>query len=243
MIAALGALAGAILGSFLATLIIRWPKDRSISTGRSQCDACGRVLGVRDLIPIVSSLVQRSRCRTCGARIDPTHLRVELACALIGGMALLIQPGAGGAALAFLGWLMVPLVVLDWRHFWLPDRLTLLVAAVGLAVGGYATGLALSDRVIGGAAGFLSLWLIGVLFVRFRGKRGLGGGDAKLLGGIGCWVGWQHLPTVLLVAAGGSLVVILALGFHRDRARRYPFGAALGFAGWLVAASLLFAIR
>src|SRR3546814_15797679 len=62
---ALAALVGLILGSFIATLVLRWPAGRSV-LGRSQCDACGRPLGLLDLVPLLSALAARGGCRMCG---------------------------------------------------------------------------------------------------------------------------------------------------------------------------------
>ena len=90
--ALLGATAGAIAGSFLATIILRWPQGRGVLRGRSACDGCGRVLGVVDLVPMVSALVQRGRCRSCGAPIDPLHGRVEAGCAISGAFAVGLSP-------------------------------------------------------------------------------------------------------------------------------------------------------
>src|SRR3546814_6883087 len=83
-----GAVAGAIIGSFLATLILRWPQGRSVVHGRSACDGCGLTLGGLELVPLFSALAQRGRCRACGAAIDPLHWRMEAGCALIGAVAL-----------------------------------------------------------------------------------------------------------------------------------------------------------
>src|SRR3546814_3454780 len=92
---ALAALVGLILGSFIATLVLRGPAGRSV-LGRSQCDACGRPLGVPDLIPLLSALAARGRCRTCDAPIDRFHSRVEAGSALIGALALALMPGTAG---------------------------------------------------------------------------------------------------------------------------------------------------
>ena len=80
---ALGVL-GALVGSFVAALVVRWPQDRSVMRGRSACDECGRTLTARDLVPLLSALTLRGRCRTCRAPIDPLHWRVEAIAALIG---------------------------------------------------------------------------------------------------------------------------------------------------------------
>uniref|UniRef100_UPI0028A01846 prepilin peptidase n=3 Tax=unclassified Sphingomonas TaxID=196159 RepID=UPI0028A01846 len=69
--------AGAIIGSFVAALVLRWLDDRSVLTGRSACDACGAPLRVWELVPLLSALALRGRCARCGARIDPAHVRIE----------------------------------------------------------------------------------------------------------------------------------------------------------------------
>ncbi len=85
----IGAGLGAVIGSFLATIVSRWPRGASVVTGRSRCDGCGRALGVVDLVPLLGWLVARGQCRTCGARIDPVHPSIEAGAALIGGVCAL----------------------------------------------------------------------------------------------------------------------------------------------------------
>ena len=233
--ALVGGVAGAIIGSFLATLILRWPQGRGVARGRSACDGCGRVLGARDLVPLLSALVQRGRCRTCGAAIDPLHGRVEAGCALIGALAIGGMPGPGGIGWAVLGWMLLTLAVLDWRHFWLPDALTLPLAFLGLTLGMWATDVVLIDRIIGAAVGYGALLAIALAYRALRGRDGLGLGDAKLLGALGAWFGWQALPFILLIAAVTGLLVMVVTGRARDRTARVPLGTFLALAalpGW-----------
>lgn len=233
-----GAIAGAIAGSFLATLILRWPADRQVVSGRSSCDSCRRTLGLLDLVPIGSWLWTRGRCRSCGERIDPLHLWVELAAAGAGGLALLLAPGLRGIVLALMFWQLLALALLDARHYWLPDRLTLLLAVTGLGLAGLAPGAPLAQRLIGGGLGFASLWLIATAYRRLSGREGLGAGDAKLLGAIGCWLGWMALAPVVLMASLGGLAV--ALVTRRKRLDHLPFGTFLAAAAgvWTIAAAL-----
>ncbi|WP_088185558.1 prepilin peptidase [Sphingobium sp. Z007] len=228
--ALIGALAGAILGSFLATLILRWPQGRGVARGRSVCDGCGRMLAARDLIPLFSAMVQRGRCRTCGARIDPLHGRVEAGCAIIGALAIGGVPDMGGIGWALLGWTLLTLAILDWRHFWLPDALTLPLAFLGLTIGMWATDVSLIDRVMGAAIGYGALLAISMGYRALRGRDGLGLGDAKLLGALGAWFGWQALPFILLIASMMGLVVMLASGRARSRTARVPLGTFLALA-------------
>lgn len=230
--AAFGFVLGAIIGSFLATVVLRWPQGRSASAGRSRCDCCDRTIDLRDLVPLISALARRGRCRHCGASINPIHWRVELASALIGAVALSAAPDVAGLALAAFGLLLVPLAILDWRHFWLPDRLVLALALAGLP-GGAALGVAVVDQLIGGLAGFASLWLVADGYRRLRGRTGLGQGDPKLMGAIGLWLGWQWLAPLLAAAAGTGLVVALAA--RRRATDQFPFGTMLALTAWPVA--------
>lgn len=225
----LAGLIGLLLGSFIATLVLRWPEGRSLF-GRSQCDGCGRPLGGRDLVPLVSAALSRGRCRTCGAAIDPFHGRVELASSLIGAGALALLPGTAGWLWALFGWLLLPLALLDARHFWLPDRLTLILAVAGLLFAGPMLGTSLVDRWIGALVGGGALALLAWLYARARRRDGMGGGDPKLVAAIGAWLGWQALPLLLLLASLGGIVWALALQRKGDRPlgeRRVPFGAFL----------------
>ncbi len=227
---------GAVFGSFIATLAIRWPQGRSIAKGRSACDGCGRTLGAGELVPLASFVALRGRCRGCGTRIAPGHLVTELLGAAIGIVAGLVAPGFAGVAGSVCGWLLLALGAIDLAAFWLPDRLTgtLAIAALLGALAGVAPDL--TDRLIGGAGGFATLWLVAVLYQRLRGRTGLGGGDPKLFGAIGLWLGWRALPTVLLIAslAGLAVVLVMAVAGRRPAATdRLPLGTLLAAAAFL----------
>ncbi|WP_420496842.1 prepilin peptidase [Sphingopyxis macrogoltabida] len=233
---AFAALIGLVLGSFIATLVMRWPQGRSV-LGRSQCDACHQPLDVRDLVPLLSALWSRGRCRRCGAPIDPFHGRVEIVSALIGAVALVSMAGTAGWLWALFGWLLLPLALLDARHFWLPDRLNALLAMVGLLFAGPLLGTPLLDRWIGALAGGLVLAAIALLYRRVRGAEGMGGGDPKLVAAVGAWLGWQALPLMLLLASLGGIAWVLVAQKREGDAplalRRVPFGVFLCAAAWI----------
>lgn len=236
MQAVLGLIAGLILGSFIALLTQRWPAGRSVVRGRSQCDACGRTLAARDLVPLLSVLASKGRCRQCGGAIALRHSWIELAAGGIGAAALGLHPGLPGIAGAAFGWGLLVLAVLDVEHFWLPDRVTLPLAALGLLAGLVAEP-PLMDRLIGAAAGFATLAAVAALYRAATGRRGMGGGDPKLFAAIGAWLGWLTLPIVLLLAAllGLALVGLDRLrGRPVDRLTRLPFGALMAVAAWPV---------
>lgn len=205
---ALGIL-GAIIGSFVAALVIRWNDDRSVVKGRSACDSCSAVLRPFELVPLLSALVQRGRCRACGARIAPLHWRVELIALAIGASAGWVAAGPIALAGAVFGWVLLALGTLDLIAFWLPDRLTRTLTATGAVTALWFPPSA-TDRAIGGAVGFGALWLIATAYRRLRGRDGMGGGDPKLFGAIGLWLGWPMLPAVLLIASMVGLGAALA---------------------------------
>ena len=236
---ALGVL-GAVFGSFIAALVIRWPQGRSVMRGRSACDACGRTLHAGELVPLLSFVVQRGRCRGCGAAIDPRHVGIELAGAAIGFAAGLVSPGVGGCAGAVFGWLLLALAALDLTAFWLPDRLTGLLAVAGIAAGAAGLDPPIGDRAIGGIAGYATLAGIAWGYKATRHRDGMGGGDPKLLGAIGLWLGWRMLPAVLVIASLIGLGVALfahLTGRGMTRTTALPFGAMLAVAAypaWMV---------
>ncbi|WP_265528084.1 prepilin peptidase [Sphingomicrobium marinum] len=225
-------MAGAIFGSFIATLVLRWPEAKSLR-GRSACDSCAKQLGAIELVPLLSYLALRGRCRHCNAPIDRFHFQVELTAGVIGAIALGLLPTIAGLLLAVMGWLLLPLFILDVRHLWLPDRLTALLALIGLAFAGFANELSLFDRALGGFVGAASLGLIAYLYRKTRGHDGMGSGDPKLFGAIGCWIGWQLLPVALLVGSAGLLAIVLLRGSARDGAAQHPLGAGLAVGGFL----------
>lgn len=234
-VAAGGALLGLILGSFIATAAIRWPAGESVSAGRSRCDGCDAALGPAELVPLLSYLVQRGRCRRCGARIDPSHVAIELAAAALGLVAALAHPLPLALVSALFGWWLLLIAVIDLEHQWLPDRLTLPLIALGLAAAWSGLGPPLAERLAGAAIGWAALAAIAWLYRRFRGREGMGGGDPKMLGAIGAWVGAWHLPVVLLGAGLLGLAAALVMrlrGEEVSATSRLPLGTLMALAAW-----------
>ncbi len=217
----------------LGAMAARWPNlDRDFVLGRSRCATCGATLAARELVPLWSWLRQTGRCRHCGARIGWLPLLAEVAA---GGVALLAfstlaTPSA--ALLTAVGWWLLLLALVDAEHGRLPDLLTLPLLVTGLAAAAMLpvpglVGLAASG--LGAVLGFLSFAAVGRLYLAWRGRVGLGGGDAKLLAALGAWVGVDGLAPVILGAA------LLALGFAlRSGLRRAE--DALAFGPWLAIA-------
>jgi leader peptidase (prepilin peptidase) / N-methyltransferase len=224
-----GALLGLIAGSFIALVTWRWPQGQAV-TGRSRCDHCGGQLGAAELVPLLSFLWQRGRCRHCAAAIAPRHLLIELACAAVGAALLWRYPGVGGLAAAVCGWWLVALIVLDVEHFWLPDALTLPFIPLALLAGLAFPTPPLGERVLAAGLGFAVLWALRFSYRITRGRDGMGGGDPKLLAGLGALLGVIVLP--FLLTGASALGLGLALwdryrGRAVSAATRLPLGALL----------------
>lgn len=228
---------GTIWGSFVGALCSRWPKGESVIAGRSRCDNCATPIAAYDLVPIFSFLLLRGKCRICGEPIGPTPFVIEVIAALIGVVPFLLFPGEQAFAVAILGWLLLPMVILDFQHFWLPTRLVMMLAVGGLIAGPMlSSDLLWQDRLIGAVAGFLCLEIIRRAFQWLRRKEGMGAGDPKLFAAIGLWLGWAALPFVLLVASGIGMVFMLAIGAaRREHEIQFPFGSYMGIAAYCVA--------
>lgn len=139
-------------------------------------------------------------------------------------------------ATALLGAALVALAILDARFFWLPDALTLPLVALGLALAvfeGRETALA---HALAAAGAFAALWALNRLYRAWRGRDGLGLGDAKLLAAAGAWVGPFALPGLVLAAAATGLLFALAakaIGREMHGTTELPFGVFLCLAFWL----------
>ena len=232
------AIFGAIWGSFVAALCVRWPLGKSVMSGRSTCDSCGVRIAAYDLVPIFSYLILRGACRSCHQKIGWSSLAIEVTTVMIGAISALVAPGLWAVAIAVFGWILLPLVVLDLRHLWLPNRLVILLAIAGVPVGAVAfPQIELLDRAVGAILGFLSLEIIRSAYRIFRKQDGMGRGDPKLFAALGIWVGWQHLPLILV---GATVLGLIAILFGRlisgnNGRTAFPLGAYLGISALLTA--------
>lgn len=226
------------IGSFLGVLILRLPHGRPIALARSACASCGRVLAVRDLVPLLSFPLLRGRCRTCHAPIGVFHLAIELAATAVALWAALTleEPNRIWAG-CVLGWTLLVLAWIDVEHMMLPDVLTLPLTLAGLGAALLLDPQDVADRALGAMAGYLVFRAVAAGYRAWRGQDGLGGGDAKLLAAAGAWLGWQALPLVVLEASlAGIAAALIAhlLGRRISRTTALPFGPFIAAAVWLV---------
>jgi leader peptidase (prepilin peptidase) / N-methyltransferase len=224
------------IGSFLGVVIRRLPEGRPVAWARSDCESCGATLTARDLLPLISWLMTRGRCRHCGDALGWFYPGVELAALAVAIVALMVDGQEQAWLDCLLGWSLLTLGWIDLRTWLLPDLLTLPLLVLGLVVCMAFDPEGLADRAAAAAIGYLALRAVAWAYQRYRGREGLGQGDAKLFAAAGAWLGLAALPQVILLAAAAALATAAALGLAGTRLRArtaLPFGPFLGLATWL----------
>lgn len=201
---------GSAFGSFLNVVILRSMKGTSLS-GRSVCPHCRKTLAWYELIPIVSFVLQRGRCRTCGKQISIQYPIVEL----IAGLGTVVLFPSIPAILFF--YILLVLFFIDLRTFLLPDFFILVLCVLAFMFGaGSYEGMAL------GAGFLLFLWAI-------TSGKGIGFGDVKLLIPLGLWFGVAGTVTLLAFAfiAGALVGLYLLITKQATRTTAIAFGPYL----------------
>ena len=229
---------GLAIGSFLNLNIDRIPRGLSIVSPPSLCDRCQRRLGLLDLVPLLSYLWLRGRCRFCGV---PIPLRAFLVEAVTGALFGFVAYRFGltplaGVILAY-GSLLITVSVIDLEHIIIPDKLVIpgiLLAFAAVPFGPIGEDRALGEAfwraVAGGGLGMAILLFIYVMaFVMYRSNIGFGFGDVKLGALIGLVIGFPDVLIALYFTfiSGGVTAVLLLLLRLRGRRDAIPYGPFL----------------
>lgn len=210
---------------------------------RSKCPSCAAPIRAWQNIPVLSYLLLGAQCANCRVSISVRYPLVEIITAVLAGVCAW-RFGFGWEALAAIGmtFALVAISLIDADHQLIPDSIVVPLLWAGLLMslahplaGADALFIAPRDAIIGALAGYLSLWTVYQLFKLVTGKEGMGYGDFKLLAALGAWLGWQVLPTIILMSAVVGAVVGIALIVFRGRDRQVPipFGPYLAAAGWI----------
>jgi len=229
-------LLGMIVASFLNVCADRLPEGQSVVYPPSHCPACSHRLAAKDLVPVFSYLWLRGRCRYCGAAIPRRVLWVEIATAVLFGLAywrygLSVELPI---ALFYISLFMVILVI-DFEHGLILNKIVYPALAVALLLSVFFT-IFLPDvsivphiarAAIGGGIGLVVFFLIVIVS-----RGGMGLGDVKLAALIGLATGWPLVIVALLMGMiGGGLAAVVLLGFRvKKRREAMPFGPFLAAA-------------
>ncbi len=234
------ALFGLVIGSFLNVVIYRVPRKESIVTPPSACPSCGTQIKARDNIPVLSWVLLRGKCRTCGAAISWQYPVVELLTAgLFAGVAG--RFGYDWAVPAYLV-LFAGLLALSWidvERMLLPKAIVWpLLALVGglLLIPAAVYGLWHNYSV---AWAFAAGWFLLFFLLNFASPRLLGFGDVRLAAVLGLalgWLGWRYVILGFFVAnlIGAVIGITLIVMGKMQRQQQIPYGVFLA-AGTAVA--------
>jgi len=226
---------GAVIGSFLNVCIHRLPREESIVFPPSHCPACGQKIVPLDLVPIISYLCLRGRCRYCGAPITWRYPLVEGLTAL--GFALAWSVSAGDpitffAQIVFVSALIV-IFFIDLEHLVIPDAVSLIGLIVGLLYHSYEGHF--FPALAGVLAGYALLYAISFLGKLFYRKDIMGEGDLLLAAFMGAYLGWAGILLAIgLAYLLAALVIIALLALRKVKMDNYiPFGPALAAGGFI----------
>jgi leader peptidase (prepilin peptidase) / N-methyltransferase len=230
LVVVLAAGGGLLVGSFLNVVAWRLPRGESLLAPGSHCPGCAHPVRPYDNVPLLSWLALRGRCRDCRAQISVRYPLVEAASA---ALALAVALRGGGVRELLLGLvlvgLLVPIALIDLDHRVIPNRLTGAGALAALAIGLATAPHAVPEQLIAGAAagGFL-------LLAALARPGGMGGGDVKMAGMLGLFLGREVAVALLVALLAGTLVglvVIARRGAAEGRKTAIPFGPFLALGG------------
>ncbi len=226
IVTGIAGLVGLMLGSFLNVCTLRWPTDESVIRPPSHCPGCGTRIRWYDNIPVVSYLILRARCRSCGAFISPQYPIVELATGLIwAGSFMQYGLSVEGLRGALFLSVLLGIAITDARFYIIPDQFSLGGGLLGLALAPFPGGLSMGQSLLGAAVGFGMLWVVARVGTWVFKKEAMGGGDLKMMGMVGAFLG---VPGVLLTLFLGALLGSLVFGpIAWKTGKLVPFGIFL----------------
>jgi leader peptidase (prepilin peptidase)/N-methyltransferase len=219
-------LMGISVGSFVTMASYRLPLNQKIVFGPSYCTHCRKPLGVLDLLPLVSWLWQKGRCRHCHEKISARYPVIEL-CMGLGFLAIgfLYGINVNSVLLALLLTELAILIVTDLEHYLIPDEIQIALLLTGVVYRIYNNS-EWEDIFTGMAAGLTLGLILHYGYFYLCKKDGLGFGDVKFLCVAGCWL---PLPDFIPFLFFGGLIGVLTGLFWRfiGQGKVFPFGPAL----------------
>ncbi len=228
-------LLGLIIGSFLNVCIWRLPRGESIAYPGSHCPLCGAPIRWFDNIPLLSFLLLKGRCRSCGKRISPRYPLVEL---LTGSLFLATYWSFGltpqTAIYLLLASSLITVGFIDLDKKIIPNLITLPGIVLGLALALFLPYLSLWSSLLGAILGGGTLFLVGIFGRALFKKAAMGGGDIKLAAMIGAFFGWQQILLVLFLSFLLGAIIGTTIEFVKgtlSTRRQIPFGPYIALSG------------
>ncbi|MBE6052855.1 MAG: prepilin peptidase [Clostridium sartagoforme] len=215
---------GLCIGSFLNVCIYRLPREESITFPPSHCTRCGYELKAIDLVPVISYLFLKGRCKKCGDKISIRYPMVEI----INGIIYLLIYLKFGLSLNFIFYsiltsLLIVISFIDLESKYIYSSTTIfgvIIAAVYIVIGLYTKEINVVNNIIGGILGYLIIYLIIII------TRGMGEGDADIAGICGLFIGIEGILVALFVAivSAGIVASVILLFKFKKRNEEIAFG-------------------
>ena len=234
-------LVGLIFGSFANVCIHRLPLDLDIINGRSHCPKCKKKIIWYDNIPILSFLILGFKCRTCKKHIPKQYFIVEF----LTGLAFMLFYKILGLGFDFvlvciIFLILIIIFLIDLKHYIIPDSLNFSLILIGIIKNFTTQDLLkfnynLFDSLLGGALGYLIIWLIIFIYKKIRNKEAMGLGDAKLLSAFGFLLGIKSIFIILFVASVLGLIFVLPSLLLKNRST----GSIIPFGPFIILAAIL----
>ncbi|PEJ49359.1 prepilin peptidase [Bacillus sp. AFS002410] len=225
-------LVGITFGSFFGVVGLRIPKSQSIIRPGSSCDNCHRQLGPLELIPVVSYLFHKGRCRFCHVKLSPMYLFIELLTGvLFASLPFVTNWSEETIIVLTLVSLFVIITVSDLAYMIIPNKVLGFFSVLFLIEQLVVPRISWSDAILGAVTGFAIL-----LLIAFVSRGRMGGGDIKLFGLIGFVVGVKLvLLTLFLSCFIGTIVGVSGMVVGKLKKGQYiPFGPSI-FVGTIIA--------
>lgn len=225
---------GLCVGSFLNVCIYRVPLSRSIVRPGSSCPSCEAHIRWFDNIPVLSYLILKGRCRNCQCRFSVRYPAIET---LTGCFALIALINFGLSASALVHFIffsvLITITFIDIDHRIIPDVISLPGIPLFFLLSFAVPTVTWQEAALGIIVGGGSLWLVAWLYERLTGKAGMGGGDIKLLGMIGAFIGWKGvLFTVFFSSLTGSVIGLSIMVAQKGNMKlAIPYGPFLATGG------------
>ena len=224
---------GACMGSFLNCMAWRIANNESIFRGRSHCDECGKTLQVRDLFPLVSYLINKGKCRFCGAKLSAGHLVAELLTGAVFVLVLFTYDLTWQTLeMLLLCCILLVAAFTDIKNYTIPNGCIIAgiifrIPFFFLLPNGQES---LVDALLGGFAVGGGLLLVVLVYEKLRQIEAMGGGDLKLLFVTGLYLGWaQNILCLFLACILGIVfgLVTQKRREHNENAKIFPWGPSI----------------
>lgn len=227
---------GLFIGSFLNVLVDRLPKKQNVIKGRSKCDKCKRELGVLDLIPLLSFVFLKGRCRYCHTPLSYFYPVIELSTGILFVLTYALFnfqfPIFNFQLIYYLLMIAFFIVIFftDLKYGIIPDKIILSAVVVSIFYLFFLNPKSLIFNLASGFGAFLFFIMISFIFYALTKKQGMGGGDIKLSFLLGLFLGFPGILVSLYLAflTGAIIAIILILWKKKALLRdALPFGPFL----------------